>query len=66
MAAHARDAVGMTPQRLARVARFQHAIDLARIAPRPDWAGIPAACGYCDQAHLMRDFNTFAGETTGR
>lgn len=66
MAAHARDAFGMTPKRLARVARFQHAIDLAQSAQRPDWAGIAAACNYSDQAHLVRDFNAFAGETPAR
>ena len=66
LAAHARDAFGMTPKRLARVARFQHATQLARIAPRCDWAAIAAACGYGDQAHLVRDFHAFAGETPER
>ncbi|NJM83380.1 MAG: AraC family transcriptional regulator [Tabrizicola sp.] len=66
LAAHARDAFGMTPKRLARVARFQHATDLAQSAQYPDWAGIAAACGYSDQAHLVRDFNAFAGETPER
>jgi AraC-like DNA-binding protein len=66
LAAQARDAFGMTPKRLARVARFQHATHLAQTAPRPDWAGIAAACGYSDQAHLVRDFNAFAGETPER
>lgn len=66
LAAHARDAFGMTPKRLARVARFQHATQLTRIAPRPDWARIAAACGYSNQAHLVRDFNAFAGETPER
>ncbi len=66
LAAQARDAFGMTPKRLARVARFQHAADLARGGPRPDWAGIAAACGYSDQAHLVRDFNALAGETPER
>lgn len=66
LSSHARDAFGMTPKRLARVARFQHATQLARIAPRADWAGIAAACGFSDQAHLVRDFNAFAGETPER
>lgn len=66
LVAQARDAFGMTPKRLARVARFQHATHLAKNAPRPDWAGIAAACGYSDQAHLVRDFNAFAGETPER
>lgn len=60
-AAHTRDAFGLTPKRLARIARFHHAIDLARRAQRPDWAGIAVDCGYADQAHLVRDFTSFAG-----
>lgn len=37
LAAYARDAFGLTPKRLARIARFHHAIDLANSAGRPDW-----------------------------
>lgn len=66
LAAHARDAFGLTPKRLARIARFHHAIDLANSAGRPDWAGIAIDCGYADQAHLVRDFTTFAGAAPER
>lgn len=66
LVAHARDAFGMTPKRLARVARFQHATRLAQSVPRVDWAGIAATCGYSDQAHLVREFNALAGETPER
>jgi AraC-like DNA-binding protein len=66
LAAHARDAFGLTPKRLARIARFHHAIDLANSAGRPDWAGIAVDCGYADQAHLVRDFTTFAGAAPER
>lgn len=66
LAAHSRDAFGMTAKRLARVARFQNATGLAARAPRPDWAGIAFECGYSDQAHLVRDFNMFAGHTPER
>lgn len=67
LAAHVRDAFGLTPKRLARIARFHHAIDLARGGTsRPDWAGIAADCGYADQAHLVRDFVALAGEPPER
>jgi AraC-like DNA-binding protein len=66
LAAHCRDAFGLTPKRLARIARFHHAVDLANSAGRPDWAGIAVDCGYADQAHLVRDFTTFAGAAPER
>ncbi len=66
LAAYSRDAFGLTPKRLARIARFHHAVDLANSAGRPDWAGIAVDCGYADQAHLVRDFTTFAGAAPER
>jgi len=66
LAVHARDAFGLTTKRLARIARFHHAIDLAGVGPRPDWAGIAIDCGYADQAHLVRDFTIFAGTSPER
>ncbi len=53
--------VGVTPKRLARIARFQHAL---RILENPDEArGAKTAltCGYADQAHFIRDFRELAG-----
>lgn len=66
LSAHVRDAFGLTPKRLARIARFHHAIELAGVASRSDWAGIAAECGYADQAHLVREFTVFAGEPPER
>lgn len=66
LAAYSHNAFGLTPKRLARIARFHHAIDLANRAGRPDWAGIAVDCGYADQAHLVRDFTTFAGAAPER
>lgn len=57
-----RRAVGLGPKLLARVLRFRHAWDSARAEPQ-NWSGLAAACGYYDQAHLIRDFRQFAGRT---
>jgi AraC-like DNA-binding protein len=60
-----RDAVGMTPKVFSRVQRFQRAIRAAERPVAVDWAELALACGYYDQAHLIRDFGAFAGSTPG-
>jgi AraC-like DNA-binding protein len=56
---------GLTPKAACRVTRFHRARTLlgrrtAAGAPA-DLAGIAAACGYFDQAHLAREFRDLAG-----
>ncbi|MFL1427092.1 MULTISPECIES: helix-turn-helix domain-containing protein [unclassified Nocardiopsis] len=57
--------VGRSPKTVACLMRFDHA--RARIAAavrrsgRADLAGVAAAAGYTDQAHLSREFRRFAG-----
>jgi AraC-like DNA-binding protein len=56
--------VGMTPKRLARIARFQRAVRFLEgdgDAGRQGGAVTAAACGYADQAHFIRDFKGLAG-----
>jgi AraC-like DNA-binding protein len=60
------DEIGLTPKALARMLRFNHALDLANRTAVPDWAGLAAECGYADQAHLTREFAEFAGATPAR
>jgi transcriptional regulator GlxA family with amidase domain len=57
-----RVAVGVGPKLLARVLRFRHAWELGHAGP-VRWPALALACGYCDQAHLIRDFRRFAGTT---
>lgn len=57
-----RDATGLPPKTLARMARFNRALELSRRGDG-NWAGIAADCGYADQAHLAREFRDFAGTT---
>jgi AraC-like DNA-binding protein len=56
---------GMTPQTMARVARFVHALRLKRAAndKRVTWTEIAHASGYYDQMHLIRDFRLMGGAT---
>ena len=52
---------GMPPKLFARVARFDHAVQLLRRDRVESWAGLANECGYADQAHLTREFCEFAG-----
>jgi AraC-like DNA-binding protein len=56
-----RDEVGMTPKQFCRVRRFRRVVQRTRNEEQPNWAQLALACGYCDQAHLARDFQLFAG-----
>ncbi|MGQ0550401.1 MAG: helix-turn-helix domain-containing protein [Armatimonadota bacterium] len=61
--AHFHEQIGLPPKTVARLARFQRAMDF--LEPRDDvnWAEIAHHCGYYDQAHLIKDFHQFAGST---
>ena len=56
-----RDEVGLSPKLFCRIQRFQHIFQVIE-GRRPDWVQAALACGYHDQAHLIRDFRDFAGE----
>lgn len=53
---------GLTPKQLCRVLRFRRASALASRG-KPRWSAIAAEAGYFDQAHLIRDFREFTGQT---
>lgn len=58
--------VGVTPKRFARVRRFQRLLGAvtagaAGYGRAPDWARLAIEHGYHDQAHLIHDFQAFAG-----
>jgi len=56
---------GLAPKTFARLTRFQHA--LARMnAGAPSLADVALRSGYFDQAHLVRDFQRFAGTSPTR
>jgi len=54
-------AIGYGPKTLARVMRFQHALDLTRRG-RP-LADVAARAGYADQAHLTREVVALSART---
>ncbi|WP_431469483.1 helix-turn-helix domain-containing protein [Sphingosinithalassobacter sp. LHW66-3] len=62
LASRITDLVGVGPRSWRRLRRFERAVGLAESGDR-DWAGIAAECGYCDQSHLIREFQEFAGLT---
>lgn len=57
-----RERVGIGPKSLGRILRFQRVFQAVE-QQRADWAGIAHDCGYYDQAHLIKDFQQFAGDT---
>jgi AraC-like DNA-binding protein len=58
-----RSELGLAPKPIARMMRFHRACRLARGGACSGWAAIAAESGYADQAHLVREFSTLAGET---
>ena len=55
-------AVGISPKTFARLTRFRAVVERLE-NPADSWADIAIDRGYFDQAHLIRDFNRFAGES---
>ncbi len=54
--------IGIGPKLLCRLLRFQQ-VFAAFDRDDQEWASVAVACGYYDQAHLIRDFRQFANET---
>jgi AraC-like DNA-binding protein len=62
--------VGVPPKLLCRLVRFQRVFAALESGARPAgpsrWATVALECGYYDQAHLIRDFRAFAGQSPTR
>jgi AraC-like DNA-binding protein len=52
---------GLSPKAFARIRRFARALRLRAREPSLNGAMLAAQCGYADQAHMVRDFQAFAG-----
>jgi AraC-like DNA-binding protein len=61
------DRVGLSPKRLARIARFQRALACLESSDTGAARGLTTAatCGYADQAHFIRDFRRWVGRPPG-
>ena len=58
---HFEKVVGITPKRFARVRRFGRVLESVELGRPVRWSAVAASCGYFDQAHLIHDFQEFAG-----
>jgi len=66
LAASFREHVGLPPKSVARVMRFERAVRLlGRAGAGVGWSDLALGAGYYDQAHFIRDFRQFAGDTPG-
>lgn len=57
------EVVGISPKLFARLIRVNYVFKLLRTDPELKWQDIIYMCGYYDQAHFIRDFKYFAGES---
>jgi AraC-like DNA-binding protein len=55
--------VGLSPKSYARIRRFQRALRAIHGSSVSSWADLAFDCGWCDQAHMIRDFKQFSGVT---
>ena len=56
-----RQHVGPTPKRMHRILRFAQVFERIQNRERLDWAALSFSLGYSDQAHFIRDFQSFSG-----
>ena len=53
--------VGMRPKMLARVARFEAALEAKARRSTKSWTDVAHEFGYYDQMHMVHDFKEFTG-----
>jgi AraC-like DNA-binding protein len=63
LATRFREEIGLPAKSLARILRFRRAVRLMERDGDRSLGEIALDCGYFDQAHLNRDFRSFAGST---
>src|SRR5207244_5713786 len=58
--------VGVGPKWVIQRYRLHEAAEYAAKGTRHDWADVSAKLGYADQAHFVRDFKRFVGQSPAR
>jgi AraC-like DNA-binding protein len=53
--------VGLRPKTFARVCKFQKVVNMIESQTELEWSSIAYDCGYYDQAHFIKEFQTFSG-----
>jgi AraC-like DNA-binding protein len=61
LVARFREEIGLPPKAVARLLRFEHALELVGRGAR--WAEVAFAAGYYDQSHLINEFRSITGIT---
>ncbi|WP_145050432.1 helix-turn-helix domain-containing protein [Paenibacillus xylanexedens] len=55
--------IGVSPKRFSEIVRFHRVLASIHQNPARDWAALAVEHGFYDQAHLIRHFRKFYGET---
>jgi len=58
-----REAIGVSPKRYCRLARFQAGLAYAGAGETPRWAEVAAELGYADQSHMIAEFRELSSLT---
>jgi AraC-like DNA-binding protein len=58
-----KEQIGLVPKALARVHRFQRALNAISACGRRDWCELAIDMGYYDQAHMINEFRDLTGLT---
>ncbi|MCC2545914.1 AraC family transcriptional regulator [Hymenobacter sp. BT175] len=61
-----RHAVGVGPKQFGRIVRFVQAVQVLEQTSEAGWTEVLQACGYTDQAHFIREFRAFSGQSPGQ
>jgi AraC-like DNA-binding protein len=55
------NAIGLSPKTFGKLRRFQNVLRCISSDTNINWSELAQRCGYYDQAHLIREFNSFTG-----
>ena len=58
-----RESLGLSPKSMGRIVRFQNLLRLAGEDQLREWASLAVDGGYADQAHMVREFQEFSGQS---